>query len=124
MVDAKEMETLALALPEVTGGVGENGQLGFAVGGKGLAWAYLARSAPKARRELVPGVIAVRCAMETKELLLEAAPDRFFTDDHYRSYPAVLVRLSEIEADELAGLLKQAWKIVAPKPIQKRHPGV
>jgi hypothetical protein len=59
--------------------------------------------------------------METKELLLEAAPERFFTDDHYRGYPAVLVRLSEIEADELAGLLRQAWKIVAPKPIAKRY---
>lgn len=124
MVEAKELEALALALPEVTGGIGENGQIGFEVGGKGLAWAYLARPAPKARRGLVPGVVAVRCAMETKELLLEAAPERFFTDDHYRGYPAVLVRLAQIESDELAGLLRQAWKIVAPKPIQKRHPGV
>ncbi|UAL11253.1 MmcQ/YjbR family DNA-binding protein [Caulobacter segnis] len=124
MVDERQLEALALALPEVAGAVSESGQFAFEVGGKGLAWAYVARPAPKARRVLVPGVIAVRCAMETKELLLEAAPDRFFTDDHYRGYPAVLVRLSEIEADELGGLLKQAWMLVAPKPIQKRHPGV
>ena len=124
MVDARQLETLALALPEVIGAVSDSGQFAFEVGGKGLAWAYLARPAPKARRVLVPGVVAVRCVMETKEFLLEAAPDRFFTDDHYRSYPAVLVRLSEIEADELASLLKQAWTIVAPRAIQKRHPGV
>lgn len=124
MVDAEQLQALALALPEVTGGVGENGQIGFEVGGKGLAWGYLARPAPKARRVLVPGVVAIRCAMETKELLLEAAPERFFTDDHYRGYPAMLVRLSEIEADELGGLLKQAWKIVAPKAIQRRFPDV
>lgn len=121
MVGTDELQTLALALPEVIGGVGENGQIGFEVGGKGLAWGYLARPAPKARRVLVPGVVAIRCTMETKELLLEAAPERFFTDDHYRGYPAILVRLDEIEADELAGLLRQAWKIVAPKAIAKRY---
>jgi hypothetical protein len=121
MVSAEQLQALALALPEVAGAVSDSGQFGFEVGGKGLAWAYLARPAPKARRVLVPGVVAIRCTMETKELLLEAAPERFFTDDHYRGYPAVLVRLSEIEADELAGLLRQAWKIVAPKPIAKRY---
>ena len=121
MVSAEQLQALALALPEVAGAVSDSGQFGFEVGGKGLAWAYLARPAPKAKRVLVSGVVAIRCAMETKELLLEAAPERFFTDDHYRGYPAVLVRLSEIEADELAGLLRQAWKIVAPKPIAKRY---
>lgn len=121
MVSAEQLRTLALSLPEVTGGVGENGQVGFEVGGKGLAWTYLARPAPKAKRVLVPGVVAVRCTMETKELLLEAAPERFFTDDHYRGYPAVLVRLDQVEADELAGLLRQAWKIVAPKAIAKKY---
>lgn len=124
MVDEAQLEALALALPEVTGGVGEHGQFAFEVGGKGLAWSYLARPAPKAKRVLVPGVAAIRCALETRELLLEAAPERFFTDDHYRNYPAVLVRLDEIEADELAGLLRQAWKIVAPKAIQRRFPDV
>lgn len=121
MVDTEQLRVLALGLPEVVGAVSESGQFGFEVGGKGLAWAYLARPAPKAKRVLVPGVIAIRCTMDTKELLLEAAPERFFTDDHYRGYPAVLVRLSEIEADELAGLLRQAWKIVAPKPIAKKY---
>ena len=121
MVSPEQLEALALDLPEVSGRIGENGQFAFEVGGKGLAWAYFARPAPKARRALVAAVVAVRCAMETKELLLEAAPERFFTDDHYRGYPAVLVRLSEIEADELAGLLRQAWRIVAPKAIARKY---
>ena len=121
MVSAEQLEALALALPEVVGAVSDSGQFGFEVGGKGLAWAYLARPAPKAKRVLVPGVVAIRCATETKELLLEAAPERFFTDDHYRGYPAVLVRLSQIETDELAGLLRQAWKIVAPRPIARKY---
>lgn len=124
MVDEDQLKTLALALPEVVAGLSPSGQFAFEVGGKGLAWAYVARPAPKAKRVLVPGVVAVRCSLESKELLLEAAPERFFTDDHYRGYPAVLVRLPEIEADELAGLLRQAWKIVAPKVVQRRHPAV
>lgn len=123
-MDMEAAAKLALALPEVTGGIGEGGQVGFEVAGKGLAWSYLARANPKAKRVLVPGVLAVRCPNETKAMLLEAAPDRFFTDDHYRNYPAVLVRLDAIEADELASLLRGAWKTVAPTAIKKRHPHV
>ena len=121
MVDEDALRAMALALPEVVASVSPSGQFAYEVGGKGLAWGYLARETPKAKRVLIPGVVAVRCPMETKELLLEAAPDRFFTDDHYRGYPAVLVRLAEVEADELAGLLNQAWKVVAPKPIAKKY---
>ncbi|PVM88540.1 MmcQ/YjbR family DNA-binding protein [Caulobacter radicis] len=121
MVDDDTLRTLATALPEVEEGL--NGQqVAYAVRGKGLAWGYLARPAPKAKRVLVPGVIAVRCLIETKQMLIEAAPERFFDDDHYRGYPAVLVRLAAIEADELAGLLRTAWTIVAPKSLVKAHP--
>ena len=120
MVDDVELSALALSLPEAEGGV-HHGQAGFSVGGKGFAWSYLARAAPKAKRLLVPGVIAIRCRIETKEMLIEAAPERFFEDDHYRGYPAVLVRLAEIEAEELAGLLREGWRLVAPKAVAKRH---
>jgi hypothetical protein len=120
MVDDVALTALALSLPEAEGGV-HHGQAAFSVGGKGFAWSYLARASPKAKRLLVPGVIAIRCRMETKELLLEAAPERFFDDDHYRGYPAVLTRLAEIEAEELMGLLRAAWKIVAPKAVARKY---
>lgn len=54
--------------------------------------------------------------------VIQAAPERFLDDDHYRGYPAVLVRLEAIEVDELAGLLRTAWTIVAPKSLVKAHP--
>jgi hypothetical protein len=120
MVDDAELSALALSLPEAEGDA-DDGQAAFSVGGKSFAWGYLARPAPKAKRVLVPGVIAVRCRIETKELLIEAAPDRFFDDDHYRGYPAVLVRLVEIEAEELAGLLREAWRLVAPKAVARKY---
>ena len=119
MVDLPTLRRLALALPEVEGGA-EGARLAFEVGGKGIAWPYLARAHPKARREPVEGVVAVRCPVPEKEMLIEAAPDRFFDDAHYRGYPAVLVRLDLVEEDELAGLLARAWRIQAPKALVKR----
>jgi len=120
MVDIPALRRMALALPEAIDGSNE-ASLSFTVGGKGFAWTYLVRDRPKGPRRPRLEVLAVRCALERKELLVEAAPDRFFDDDHYRGYPAVLVRLEAIEADELEGLLRDAWKLSAPKPIAKRH---
>jgi hypothetical protein len=120
MVDIPTLRRLALALPEVEASP-EGERLAFSVRGKGIAWSYFARAHPKGRRELVEGVIAVRCLRETKDMLLEVAPERFFDDDHYRGYPAVLVRLAAIDEAELAGLLAQAWRILAPKALVRRH---
>ncbi|HWU14250.1 MAG TPA: MmcQ/YjbR family DNA-binding protein [Caulobacter sp.] len=119
MVDLPKIRAAMLALPEVEAGESEE-SLTFSVRGKGLSWPYLARATPKGRREVVPGVLAVRCRMEKKELLIEAAPDAFFDDAHYRGFPAVLVRLAAIETAELSALLQDAWRVVAPKSLVKR----
>jgi hypothetical protein len=119
MIDHAKIRGALLALPEVE--AGESGEsLDFSVRGKGLSWPYLAWATPKGRREIVPGVLAVRCRMEKKELLLEAAPETFFEDDHYRGFPAVLVRLDVVETDELSALLQDAWRLLAPKSLVKR----
>lgn len=116
MVDAATVRRLVLSLPEAEDS-SEGDRLAFSVRGKGLAWSYLERIAPKTPRVLRPDRLAVRCLVETKALLIEAAPERFFDDDHYRGYPAVLVRLDAIDEDELAGLLRAAWRLVAPKAL-------
>lgn len=119
MVDLATIRAAMLTLPEVEAGESED-SLSFSVRGKGLSWPYLARATPKGRREPVPGVLAVRCRPERKELLLEAAPGIYFDDDHYRGYPAVLVRLAAIETAELSALLQDAWRVAAPKSLVKR----
>ena len=116
-VDIATLRRLALALPQVDDRSGED-RLAFEVAGKGIAWTYLVRAAPKKPRLPQIDVLAVRCEMARKEMLIAAAPDRFFDDDHYRGFPAVLVRLDTIEEDELAGLLSEAWRIQAPKKVQ------
>jgi hypothetical protein len=54
-------------------------------------------------------------------MLLAAAPDRFFDEDHYRGYPAILVRLAAIEAEELAALLADACEMVKARPPKRRR---
>jgi len=120
MVDMATVRRLALALPQVEDR-SQGERVAFEVaGGRGLAWSYLKRMAPRKPRVPQADALAVRCAIEKKEMLLEAAPDRFFDDDHYRGYPAVLVRLPQIEADELAALFQDAWVLSGPKPKKSR----
>jgi hypothetical protein len=120
MVDHDTLRRLAAALPEVVVKA-DGASLRVELGGKGVAWPYLARPAPKAPRVRIDGVIAIRCAIARKELLIEAAPDTFFDDDHYRGYPAVLVRLASADEAQVASLLREGWKIQASKTLLKRH---
>lgn len=59
----------------------------------------------------------VMCPLEEKELLLEAAPEIYFETDHYKGWPAILVRASEIGSDELKHRLERAWRMRAPKRL-------
>jgi hypothetical protein len=119
MLDHAAVRRLASALPNsVDETDGES--LVFTVGGKGFAWRYMARAHPKKPRLLNPRVLAVRCPIERKEMLIEAAPDIYFDDDHYRGYPAVLVRLDAVEEGELAALMADACAWAASKPKRKR----
>jgi hypothetical protein len=116
MPTAETIRRLALALPEaVDASKGE--QLVFEVEGRGFAWSYFARDVPKKPRVLHPEVLAIRCELPRKELLIEAAPDRFFDDDHYRGFPAVLVRLAAVDEGELAALLEGGWRLRASKRL-------
>ena len=64
-------------------------------------------------------VLAVRVdGAEEKQQLLDADPARFFTEPHYNGYPAVLIRLSEVDVDELTELLTDAWWCMAPKDLR------
>jgi hypothetical protein len=120
MVDAATVERLALSLPEAEGGA-QPDRVAYTVRGKGFAWTYFERIAPKKPRRARADVLAVRCLLDTKEMLIEAAPERFFDDDHYRGFPAVLVRLAAVDEDELLGLLWGGWRAVAPRTLAKRY---
>jgi hypothetical protein len=52
-----------------------------------------------------------------KEALVADDPAVYFTTPHFDGYPAVLVRLAEIDPDELRELLRDAWLAQAPKRL-------
>jgi len=119
-----DVRRVALSLP----GTSEaDGRFAFSVAwpngkDKGFAWVWMERIHPKQARVPNHEVLAVRVAdLEEKELLLASDPDaeRFFTEPHYNGFPAVLVRLAAVSADELRELLVEAWYCMAPKGLRK-----
>jgi hypothetical protein len=73
-----------------------------------------------ARLHDLPGVLVCwRRGLEEREELLAADPDAFFTTDHYRGHPSVLVRLGRVPPDELAELLAEAWEARAPRRLRE-----
>src|SRR5215218_10769618 len=54
-----------------------------------------------------------------KEALLVDDPGVYFTTPHFDGYPAVLVRLERISAEDLEELLAEAWLARAPKRLAK-----
>jgi hypothetical protein len=67
--------------------------------------------------------VVVMCPLEEKELLIEAAPAFYFETDHYRGWPAILVRIHAVPADELRLRLSRAWQMHAPKSLVKAQAG-
>jgi hypothetical protein len=57
-----------------------------------------------------------------RDILMEAEPGVFFTTDHYRGYPLVLVSLPKADIDHIDMLLRRAWFAAAPKRLTKRFP--
>jgi hypothetical protein len=103
------------SLPEVTR---DDRAFHFRVAGKQFAWVYPERIDPKQPRVPNPDVLVVWTGDELeKEALIELDSHTFFTTEHYNGYPAVLVRLPEIEVDRLEDLLTDAWRKRAPKRV-------
>lgn len=63
--------------------------------------------------------VAVMCPLEEKEMLIEADPQLYFETAHYKGWPAMLVRIHEIPADQLRTRLERAWLMQAPKSLVK-----
>lgn len=115
MSDEDDVRRLALELPEARQ---HPEGFSFSVRDKAFAWSFMERIGPKKPRVRRPDILAVRVSGEAeKQSLIDADPAVYFTDDHYRGYPAVLVRLPEIDVDELRELLTDGWRTRAPRAL-------
>jgi hypothetical protein len=112
VADENDVRRLALALP----GVEEIDCEGFdfRVGGNGFVWSYPERQPGKPR--VIRTDIAVLYVGDEaeKQALLLGEPHMFFTVPGYDGWPLVLVRLAAVDADRLAELVTDAWRMRAP----------
>jgi hypothetical protein len=114
MIDWPRVLELAESLPEV--------QPGYSYGTPAL----------KLRNKLIARLredgetLVLRADVEERDVLIQAAPEKFFLTPHYQAHPWVLVRLSRVDPDELRELLAEAWRLRAPKRLAARlgEPGV
>ena len=56
-----------------------------------------------------------------QEALLQDDPGVYFTTPHFDGYPAILVRLDSIDADELNEVIVEAWLARAPKRLAREY---
>jgi hypothetical protein len=65
-------------------------------------------------------VLVVFCELEWKQVLLDAAHGVLFSTPHYDGYGAVLVRLADVDPDDLFGYLEASYLLKAPQSIRRR----
>jgi hypothetical protein len=100
---------LALAFPGVEEGL-SYGTPGFRVRGR-----FLARLWEDGE------TLVVKCGDDERDFRMKADPETFFSTDHYRGYPTVLVRLASVTKTELQGVLEQAWRLHAPQRLVREY---
>jgi hypothetical protein len=120
MATMRDLDALALALPEVTKDVADDGRPSYSVDGKAFCF-------HRRRRKDAPfdDVLVFRTdGSETKELLLADPRGIFFTTPHWNGYPAVLLHipdLKQLRKRELADLVEDAWLTRSPAKLAKTY---
>ena len=117
MVTFDDVKRIGLALPEVTESTWY-GTPGLKVRGKGFCRLWSDR---EHRRDQVHDteVLVLFCEPEMKPVLLDNHGDVLFTVPHYDGYGAVLVRMADADADDLADWLEDSYRRVAPATLQR-----
>jgi hypothetical protein len=57
-----------------------------------------------------------------RDVLMQLDPGAFFFTEHYRNYPAVLIRLAEVPGPLFADVVTEAWRHVTAMPPARRRP--
>jgi hypothetical protein len=120
-----DLDELALALPQTTKEVSDDGRPAYLVHGKLFCFHRGRRpdAIDQDTGERLDDVLMFRVAdVGVKELMLADDRGVYFTTPHFNGYPAVLVRIPElarIDRDELRDLVVEAWLTRAQKRVGK-----
>ena len=120
-----DLDELALALPDTTREVSDDGRPSYLAHGK--MFCFHRRPRPDAvdatTGERLADVLMFRVdGQEAKELILADPRGLFFTTPHFNGYPAVLLRIGDLESidrQELRDVVVDAWLTRAPKRLAK-----
>ena len=121
MADADDVRRLALALPHVEE-IDCDG-FDFRVGGKGFVWSYPERLPGQPRRIRIDIAVLYVGDEGEKQALLLGEPGLFFTAPEYGGWPLVMLRLAEVDAERLAELVTDAWRMRAPEELAREFGG-
>jgi hypothetical protein len=120
-----DLDELALALPQVTKELSEDGRPSYLVHGKRFCLQRGRRpdAVDPETGERLDDVLMFRVAdLGVKELMLADGRGLYFTTPHFNGYPAVLLRipdLARIDREELHDLVAEAWLTRAQKRVAK-----
>jgi hypothetical protein len=125
MATMADLDELAMAMPQTTKEVSEDGRPAYLVHGKRFCLQRSRRpdAVDAETGERLDDVLMFRVAdLEVKELILTDGRGVYFTTPHFNGYPAVLVRirdLGRLDRDELQELVAEAWLTRAQKRVAK-----
>jgi hypothetical protein len=119
-----DVRRLALALPEADEVVSRDLRQ-WRVKDKLFVWERpLRRSDLEALGDEAPDGPILGARVEhlvAKEAMIAGDPSVFFTTPHFDGYPAVLVQLEKISADDLREVVVEAWLARAPKKLAQAY---
>jgi hypothetical protein len=64
-------------------------------------------------------VVLQLASIDDREVLIQIDPEAFFFTDHYRNYPAVLIRLANVVPSLFADVVRKAWQYASGRPPAK-----
>jgi hypothetical protein len=116
-----DVEDILAQLSEVTESERFRNRTWF-VNGKGFAWQRpFSKADIKRFGAATPPdgpILAVRVAdLAEKEAVLATASKAFFTIPHFEGYPALLIQLNAVDAEELREAIVEAWLTCAPQTL-------
>jgi hypothetical protein len=120
-----DLDELALAMPQATKEVSDDGRPAYFVHGKLFCFHRGRRpdAVDPETGERLEDVLMFRVAdLDVKDLVLSDQRSVFFTTPHFNGYAAVLVRIPELarlDRDELGDLVAEAWLTRAQKRVAK-----
>lgn len=125
MATMRDLDRLALAMPETTKEVSEDGRPSYLVHGKTFCFHRGRRpdAIDPETGERMADVLMFRVdGADAKELVLADPRGIFFTTPHFNGYPAVLIRipdLKQLDRSELRDLVVDAWLTRAQKRVAR-----